>query len=150
MNDAETHLEEPTRGPSAPRSTHPLNLTTHDRNPFSGHLSHVPNYQQTLPENRQAPEYVPIYPTPEAVEAGFVPTTETFVSATEFNNESFAIPPEPTSASSPRTSTSPIGERRPEVVHILPETLVNGAVNVASSAINTARSVINMIRPQEV
>lgn len=33
-------------------------------------------------------------------------------------------------------------------VHILPESLLNGAVNAASSAINTARSVINMIKPQ--
>ncbi|RZC36635.1 uncharacterized protein BDFB_005760 [Asbolus verrucosus] len=34
-------------------------------------------------------------------------------------------------------------------VHILPENLVNGAVNVASSAINTARSVISMIVPSK-
>lgn len=32
-------------------------------------------------------------------------------------------------------------------VHMIPETLVTGAVNVASSAINTARSVLNMIVP---
>lgn len=38
----------------------------------------------------------------------------------------------------------------PEQVHILPESLMTGAVNVASSAINTARSVINMIKPQQV
>lgn len=44
------------------------------------------------------------------------------------------------------------GECNPNTVHILPETLVSGAVHVASSAINTARSVINMLVPprQEV
>lgn len=34
-----------------------------------------------------------------------------------------------------------------QTVHVIPETLVTGAVNVASSAINTARSVLNMIVP---
>lgn len=35
-------------------------------------------------------------------------------------------------------------------LHILPDTLVSGAVNVASSAINTARSVLNMFtRPEQ-
>lgn len=112
-------------------------------------MSHVPNFQQTVPENRQAPEYVPIYPTPDLVEYAFAPG-ESFVSATEFNTEPFAPPPEPVPTSSPQNSANS-AERRENVVHILPETLVNGAVNVASSAINTARSVINMMtRPHEV
>lgn len=34
-----------------------------------------------------------------------------------------------------------------QTVTLIPETLVTGAVNVASSAINTARSVLNMIVP---
>lgn len=34
-------------------------------------------------------------------------------------------------------------------VPMIPETLVTGAVNVASSAINTARSVLNMIVPSK-
>lgn len=134
--------------PAVVPPTDPLNLTTHDRNPFSGHLSHVPNYQQTVPENRQAPVYVPIYPKCEPVDC-MPATADSFVSANEFNTEPFAPPMEPPVHTS---SPSPvISERRQEsTVHILPETLVAGAVNVASSAINTARSVINMMRPQEV
>uniref|UniRef100_A0A1Y1KUH5 UBA domain-containing protein n=1 Tax=Photinus pyralis TaxID=7054 RepID=A0A1Y1KUH5_PHOPY len=38
----------------------------------------------------------------------------------------------------------------PNGLHMLPDTLVSGAVNVASSAINTARSVLNMFtRPEQ-
>ncbi|XP_066249930.1 uncharacterized protein [Euwallacea similis] len=43
---------------------------------------------------------------------------------------------------------TPPRQQQEEVVHLLPEALVTGAVNVASSALNTARSVINMIKPQ--
>lgn len=96
----------------------------------------------------------------------FITTTEPFVSASDFNNTEPNAPPAETgqtrsnhgsSTSSETTQTrsnrgsSTSGEKREEnVVHILPETLVSGAVNVASTAFNTARSVINMIRPQEV
>lgn len=110
-------------------------------------MSYVPNYMQTPPENRQAPEYVPIYPNPVTAESAFT-QPETFVA--EFPTVPNAPPMESAYTSSTQAS-SVAGERRPEgAVHILPETLVTGAVNVASSAINTARSVINMIRPQEV
>lgn len=112
-------------------------------------MSHVPNYQQTLPENRKAPEYIPIYPNTEEFQADFIPSTE-FVSVTDFNNTEPNAPPAETVQTRPTRGSSP-GERREDnIVHILPETLVTGAVNVASTAINTARSVINMIRPQEV
>lgn len=47
-------------------------------------------------------------------------------------------------SSSESHDTSPVAA----AVQILPETLVTGAVNVASSAINTARSVIDMLRPR--
>lgn len=40
--------------------------------------------------------------------------------------------------------------QNPGNVQILPETLMSGVVNVASSAINTARSVINIMKPREV
>lgn len=44
-------------------------------------------------------------------------------------------------------NSSPIGNGDRSTMHILPDTLVNGAVNVASSAINTARSVLNLFSP---
>jgi len=60
----------------------------------------------------------------------------------------------PTSSANTSQADSPI---RPEnvlgaAVHILPETLVNGAVSVASHAYTTARSVLNnfVFRPSEV
>lgn len=56
-------------------------------------------------------------------------------------------PQHPRMPSSMRREPSPSGFTVPEerpVMQILPDTLVTGAVNVASSAINTARSVLNM------
>lgn len=125
--------------PEASTTTPPLNLSTHDRNPFkTGATVHVPNYQQTPPEQRAAP--------PAAftigVEAANIPTAQ------------------PATVAAPGGTEVPTGETTPPEnvrthensppIHILPETLVSGAVNVASSALNTARSVINMIVPREV
>lgn len=54
-------------------------------------------------------------------------------------------------ASSPASDHAMTAEQRQggvsQTVHMIPETLVTGAVNVASSAINTARSVLNMLAP---
>lgn len=44
----------------------------------------------------------------------------------------------------PEQKTSPV--QTPQV-HLIPENLMSGAVNVASSAINTAKSVLQMITP---
>ncbi|KAL1518013.1 hypothetical protein ABEB36_001699 [Hypothenemus hampei] len=91
-------------------------------NPF---MEAVPNYQQTPVELRTAPKPEPSCPTSEPACAN----------ANEFYEEA---------AQTIRVTPTPSVPQ----VHILPESLVTGAVNVASSAINTARSVINMIRPQ--
>ncbi|KAJ8933882.1 hypothetical protein NQ314_013735 [Rhamnusium bicolor] len=106
----------------------PLNLSTHDRNPFiTGNTVHVPNYQQTPPSMRTPPESTVMFTN--LADRASTPTSS-------LGLESHLSEPVRISESS-----SPI--------HILPETLVAGAVNVASSAINTARSVINMIVPRE-
>lgn len=54
----------------------------------------------------------------------------------------------PESSAYQQDSSATWNAERPSAMHILPDTLVSGAVNVASSAINTARSVLNMFSPQ--
>ncbi|KAJ8924658.1 hypothetical protein NQ315_000809 [Exocentrus adspersus] len=105
-----------------------------DNNPFTtGATFHVPNYQQTPPSMRQTPPNCTRVPT----ESSSIPTTRASTT---------------TGAHASRTTAATAENVRPETsptIHILPETLVSGAVNVASSAINTARSVIQMIVPRE-
>lgn len=129
----------PEAQPETSSTTPPLNLSTHDRNPFTaGATVHVPNYQQTPPELRAAPPAAFITVT----EAVNIPTTQ----------PATVVPPSgagvPTGVATPPENVRNHENSPP--IHILPETLVSGAVNVASSAINTARSVINMIVPREV
>lgn len=104
--------------------------------------SHVPNYQQTPPEHRTAPVHYNISGQDIPIE---VISNANILNATIPNANIPAT--QPTAAETNVNASAPPAEN---VVHILPETLVSGAVNVASSAINTARSVINMIRPTEV
>ncbi|KAF2902828.1 hypothetical protein ILUMI_03364 [Ignelater luminosus] len=83
-----------------------------------------------------------------------IPSQE--VETNEVMNESHDIPMNTaaTKASSPIQPMHPLHAaipidtcKRTSPVTVLPNTLVSGAVNVASSAINTARSVINMFSP---
>lgn len=46
-----------------------------------------------------------------------------------------------------KTEQKPNTVHTPQQVHLIPENLMTGAVNVASSAINTAKSVLQMIAP---
>ncbi|XP_074032371.1 uncharacterized protein isoform X2 [Leptinotarsa decemlineata] len=99
----------------------PLNLSTHDRNPFEcAALNQIP-VEDVPPQNEIPREVLPeanVAENPRASEAHFTP--ESMRSRDEVHT-----------------------------IHILPETLVSGAVNVASTAFHTARSVINRIVPQE-
>ncbi|KAG5871599.1 hypothetical protein JTB14_010723 [Gonioctena quinquepunctata] len=113
-----------------------LNLSTHDRNPFipttTTTTDHVPNYQQTPPRLRSAP------PQPTVTQSS-VPETPPHVTSQQIPAEE-APRDVPTGVRMPATNAA---------IHILPEPLVHGAVNVASTAFHTARSVINRILPQE-
>ncbi|XP_018571385.1 uncharacterized protein LOC108911046 isoform X2 [Anoplophora glabripennis] len=107
-------------------SAPPLSPTAPNKNPFAaGSTVHVPNFQQTPPELRTAP-----------------PT------ATTTTAETTSIPTTQAAAGTPPPENVRAHENSPPI-HILPETLVSGAVNVASSALNTARTVFNMIVPRE-
>ncbi|CAH0548093.1 unnamed protein product [Brassicogethes aeneus] len=98
--------------------TAPNTSTCGNGNPFTAPPPQfVANYQQTPPEERRAP-------------------TAADFAATLGGGE----------RRRPEAVGSPTAPPQPPV-HILPDALVSGAVNVASSAINTARSVINMIVP---
>lgn len=98
--------------------------------------SFVPNYQQTPPAERHAPNADEIMRQVEArnrAEQQQRQQEQQQYEIPEYNRQEPSAPPRGQSTTSP--------------VHLLPDTLVTGAVNVASSAISTARSVINMIVP---
>lgn len=127
---------ETVKRPDAP----PLNLSTHDRNPFvESYEVDKAEYQQGQREWLPHPSNVEPNVAEEAVSAWTRVTSDTMKSTSQSSASS---------NSSSRRQSVPVASAG--TVHILPETLVSGAVNVASSAINTARSVINMIVPQEV
>ncbi|XP_050300721.1 uncharacterized protein LOC126739199 isoform X2 [Anthonomus grandis grandis] len=103
-------------------------------NPF---MESVPNYQQTPPELRRPPVVEdpvtePLNPTQESTRAsygtsGTQPERQRTEETTEPAEDHVLLPQ----------------------VHILPEMLVSGAVNAASTAFSTARSVFNnIIHPQ--
>ncbi|XP_072396375.1 uncharacterized protein [Diabrotica undecimpunctata] len=113
-------------------ATEAINIPSSSGNPFvAPTISHVPNFQQTPPEERKCPSEENIRATFEATAEP--PELGTEVPPPEVNRAGTPERPPSEDASAPPQS--------PHVVHILPEGLVNGAVNVA-------RSVINRIVPQ--
>ncbi|CAH2007744.1 unnamed protein product [Acanthoscelides obtectus] len=102
---------------------------------------HTPNYQQTPPEERPKP---PSFNT--------APTSPTAGSRAGSENASTtnATPADKRAGVDRRDSKGSTSSRNTPPLHILPEMLVTGTLNAASSAISTARSVINRVLPTEV
>lgn len=100
-------------------------------NPFySENMPHVPNYQQTPPEERKLPN-------DEEIRARFVANdTEPLVIPPELGEDPINSQQPSGSSTLPRQYSEETTATSPPVVHILPESLVNGAVNVAKSVLN--------------
>ncbi|CAH1102179.1 unnamed protein product [Psylliodes chrysocephalus] len=121
---------------------------TTGNNPFtSDNIPHVPNYQQTPPDERRAPSLDEIRAAFEANnETARMHTPEAVRSINTDSASRTESTPQPSApASETHAEDSPRAPPSPPVHHILPESLVNGAVNAVSSV---ARSVINRIVPQ--
>ncbi|XP_057653370.1 next to BRCA1 gene 1 protein-like [Diorhabda carinulata] len=117
---------------SVQETSRPIEIpSSSNGNPFVfKNLPHVPNYQQTPPEERKLPN-------DEEIRARFVNSeTEPLVAPQELGEDPINPPSEQPSSSSTRQFSDETTVTSPPVVHILPEALVNGAVNVAKSVLN--------------
>lgn len=121
-----------------PSGTVPSHSTPIPVNPF---VEHVPNFQQTPPEQRAVPvAHITPSDPPAATQS-----QEVFECFTGYSGNQPADQGEDAGARAGVNQEQGAADREPAQVHILPDALVSGAVNVASSAISTARTMINQI-----
>lgn len=143
-----------------PTSSNTTQGPSPDQSQFATSFNYTTNSSTTTTHNGFK-EHERQNPSPNTAQASFANhpqfgTSFNYSTSSSKNGTQNGFAPHKSAASSPNTSQAS-SPNRPEdflgaAVHILPETLVNGAVSVASHAYTTARSVLNNLRfrPSEV